>query len=111
MQDFSQGGGGVSTMWNQNLIAGYTDREDLEAFSLSKTGGEQGGGGGRPGTRLPSQTHPTEAPPPPKKKQLNLSTPLVDMTRLHVYMPYFQKVSIEFLPCQHCGPLRSVPFP
>ena len=28
------------------LIAGYTDREDLEAFILSKTGGERGGGGG-----------------------------------------------------------------
>ena len=39
-------------MWG--LIAGYTDREDLEAFILSKTGGEQGGGGFDP-------------PPPPTR--------------------------------------------
>ena len=37
MLDFSRGGDDVG------LIAGYTDREDLEAFILSKTGGEQGG--------------------------------------------------------------------
>ena len=43
MQDFSQGGGGVDDV-------GHTDREDLEAFILSKKGGKyrkQEGGGGR----------------------------------------------------------------
>ena len=32
--------GGVDDV---GLITGYTDREDLEAFILSKTGGKQGG--------------------------------------------------------------------
>ena len=36
-------------------IAGYTDREDLETFILSKTGGERGGGG----------VDPRPDPPPP----------------------------------------------
>ena len=39
VQEFSTGGGDVG------LIACYTDREDLEGFILSKTGGERGGGG------------------------------------------------------------------
>ena len=49
MQDFSQGGGvddmGPKMKWGL-IKAGYTDREDLETFIWSKTGGggEQGGG-------------------------------------------------------------------
>ena len=49
VQHFSQS----STMWDKTyngLIAGYTDREDLEAFIWSNTGGEQRGRG-RPPTR------------------------------------------------------------
>ena len=43
---FFTGGGGrrCGTKIYRGLIAGYTDREDLEAFILSKTGGEQGRG-------------------------------------------------------------------
>ena len=40
VQDFSQGGG----VDDVGLITGYTDREDLEAFILSKTGGGEAGG-------------------------------------------------------------------
>ena len=43
---FHRGGGGgrrCGTKTYRGLIAGYTDREDLEAFILSKTRGDQGG--------------------------------------------------------------------